>query len=61
MTSSKAECTLMCLSTNGCLVASVTTTGHAVSCHLSTSASEENTFADDVGSDILVVGKSIQR
>ena len=61
MTSSKAECTLMCLSTNRCLVASVTTTGDAVSCNLATGSSKENTFEDNVGSEVLVYGKSIQR
>ena len=51
----------MCISTDGCLVASVTTAGDAVSCNLATGSSEENAFVDDSGTEVFVVGKSIQR
>ena len=59
MTSSKVECAAMCLQTNGCLVASFTSTGDVMSCSLATGSSEENEVVDDISSEVLVFGKSI--
>ena len=59
ITSSKAECAVMCMGTKGCLAASVTTAGDAVSCNLATGSSEANSVVDDVGSEVFVFGKSI--
>ena len=60
-TASKVECALMCMSTDGCLVSSVTTAGGAVSCNLATGSSEENALVGEVGSEVFVFGKSIKR
>ena len=61
MTSSKGKCAAICLQTNCCLVASVTTVGDLRSCSLATGSIEENEVVDDVGSKVLVFGKSIYR
>ena len=58
LTSSKGECTILCLRTNGCLAVSVSPSDDVMWCNLVTSRRDENDFVDDAGSDVYVLGES---
>ena len=55
MTSSKEECTILCLRTNGCLAVSVSPSDDVMWCNLVKSTRDEN---DNGGSDVYVLGES---
>ena len=48
---------MICLKTNGCLVANFNTADDAVSCNLATGSAEEDAVVNAVGSEVLVLGK----
>ena len=55
ITSSRMECLVKWLETNGCLAVSITTDNDVMSCGLATGATD---VLDDDGSNIYVLGKS---
>ena len=58
-TSTKIQCTVICLTTNGCLAVTVTPEDDKVLCGLATSPSDTNSVVNDAGSDIYVLGESV--
>ena len=56
LTSSKEECTILCLRTNGCLAVSVTPANNVVWCNLVTSTRDGNDSVDNAGSEVHVLG-----
>ena len=59
-TSFKEDCTIICLTTNGCVAVTVAPVENGETlCGLATSLSDENDMVDDAGSDIYVLGESV--
>ena len=59
-TSSNVRCAVFCLTTNGCLAASVTTTDDVRVCNLATNLTGPDDMVQDAGSHIFVKDPFLQ-
>ena len=53
-TSSNTQCAVFCLTTNGCLAASVTATADVMLCNLATNLTGPDDLVEDAGSHIFL-------